>query len=243
MERVAVIITCFNQSEYTVQALTSLLESTKPSLNRAYTFAVFDDFSTDGTENIVRELFADRVVYWKSSENMGVTHLWNSAYREFIDFDYIILSNNDVIFTPDWSDILLSEMQEHGSCLAGPVTNGPGHIDAQDVRNFLNDYVASDTMKDILTASQRLTNQESFRVARINGFCMAFHSSLLVQADATGSGMPFDPRFPLFGNEDEFQARLVPNPLIVPKCFVFHYKRISISDRPRPFHVYRRPAK
>jgi len=239
MTRVAVAITCFNQSAYTVQAVRSLLEFTRSSVEVSYDFKIFDDCSFDGTEEVVRECFGDRVGYWKPAKNSGLTNLWNAAYREYVNFDYIVLSNNDVIFTPGWSHILLSEMQEHGSSLAGPVTNGPGHVDAQDVRNFLDDYVPSDAMEDILATSQRLADRESFRTARINGFCMAFRKSLLAQADTTGSGTPFDPRFRLFGNEDEFQARLAPRPLIVPKCFVFHYKRVSISDRPRPFHVYR----
>lgn len=239
MKRVAVVITCFNQSAYTVQAVRSLLEFTRPSKEISYDFKIFDDCSTDGTKEVIEEHFGDRIGYWKPSKNKGLTNLWNAAYRQYADFDYIVLSNNDVIFTPDWGYILLTEMQQHGSSLAGPVTNCPGHIDAQDVRNFLEDYEPSDAMEDILTTSQRLTGQASFRTSRINGFCMAFRTSLLARADITNSGMPFDPQFRLFGNEDEFQARLAPRPLIVPKCFVFHYKRVSIGDRPRSFHVYR----
>src|SRR4051794_8060301 len=112
MKRVAVAITCFNQSAYTIQTVRSLLEFTRSSVETSYEFKIFDDCSTDGTEEVVRECFGDRVGYWKPAENSGLTNLWNAAYREYVDFDYIVLSNNDVIFTPEWSHILLSEMQE-----------------------------------------------------------------------------------------------------------------------------------
>lgn len=239
MRRVAIILTCFNHSAYTAQALDTLFRFTRPSKQVRYQFAVFDDCSTDDTEQIVRDFSEGNVNYYRPKRNGGLTRLWNEAFRIYKHCDYIVLSNNDVIFTPNWCELLLSEMTLHGCLMAGPITNGPGHVDEQDVRKFLDDYVPSDDMGHILSTSQKLLKKKSFRITRINGFCMAFHTALLKEADSTGAGTPFDPNLRLFGSEDELQARLSPLPLIVPKCFVFHYKRVSISDRPRPFHTYR----
>lgn len=236
---VGVALTCFNQAAYTRQALETLIAHTPCDGEFTFKFLLLDDCSTDDTPTITQEERFGSVRYWRSARNSGVTYLWNSAYQLCADVDYLLISNNDVIFTPSWCQILLRQMRLNGARMAGPVTNGPGHVPEQDVRIVIPGYEPSDDLLAIRSVAEQLQGRRAYTVDRINGFCMAFDRSLLAEADSQGAGTPFDPAYRDFGNDDEFQRRLRPRPLVVPSCFVFHYKRVSISGRPRPFHQYR----
>jgi GT2 family glycosyltransferase len=240
MPAIAIVITCFNQSAYTRWAVESLRCATKNINGYEFTFAVFDDSSTDDTQEVVRSAGNGQVLYWCSEQNKGVTYLWNAAYHHFYSSDYIVLVNNDVIFTPNWCPRILDAMRKHECEMAGPVTNGPGHISDQDVRKYVSDYEPSDDWDQLLTLSDSLQQIEPFEVDRINGFCMVFDTAFLKRAQEGRIGEPFDPKNRNFGNEDEIQSRLNPRPLVVPSSFVFHYKRVTFGNsRPRNFWQYR----
>jgi GT2 family glycosyltransferase len=241
--RTAIAITCFNQAAYTVQALFSLLKTVVRESMASTTIAVFDDCSTDNTATDVGQIAADYGVdYHRLQINQGLTHLWNLAYQKYMDHDLIVLSNNDVIFTPFWLTRIIAAMQLERADVAGPITNGPGHVDEQDVRHFVEGYRATDRWAELKRMPSILENRPPFRVKRINGFCMAFRTSFLAKADTTGRREPFKPTIRDFGNENEIMDRMLPRPLIVPASFVFHYKRISFSTRPRDFHQFRGEA-
>jgi GT2 family glycosyltransferase len=242
MPTIAIVITCFNHSEYSRRALESLRCTSTHIDGYDVTLAAFDDCSTDDTESVVRSAGGENIVYWCSDGNRGVTHLWNEAYRRFSKYDYIAIANNDVIFAPEWCGRVLNAMTKHRCGMAGPITNGPGHVPAQDVRRVFPDYEPSDEWPALLRLSDALREQQAFEVQRINGFCMVFETTVLRIAQQDRAGEPFDPRNRNFGNEDELQARLDLRPLVVPSSFVFHYKRVTFRDsRPRAFIRYRRP--
>jgi glycosyltransferase involved in cell wall biosynthesis len=240
MPTIAIVITCFNQSIYTKRAVESLCWTTRNTDEYDFEFAVFDDSSTDDTQDVVRSAGGGKAMYWCSEQNEGVTYLWNAAYRHFSKSDYIVIVNNDVIFTPNWCYRILDVMRRHKCAMAGPITNGPGHVLDQDVRNFICDYEPSDDWKNLVRLSDNLKHLEPFEVPRINGFCMVFETAFLRRAQQERVGEPFDPKNRDFGNEDEIQARLNPRPRVVPSSFVFHYKRVTFQDyRPRNFIQYR----
>jgi len=240
MLSIAIIITCFNQSIYTRRAVESLCRTTPSIDSYDFEFAVFDDCSTDDTRDVVRCAGSGKAMYWCSEQNAGVTYLWNAAYRHFSASDYIAIVNNDVIFTPNWCNRILDVMRRHNRVMAGPVTNGPGHVPDQDVRKYVRDYEPSEDWEELLKLSAKLQHIAPCEVRRINGFCMVFDTAFLRRAQQDRVGEPFDPRIRDFGNENEIQARLDPRPLVVPSSFVFHYKRVTFgSSRPRPFIQYR----
>jgi len=239
MSTIAIVITCFNHSAYTRRAVESLCRATPDIDDYHFTFAVFDDFSTDDTADVVRSAGRGKVMYWCSEQNKGVTYLWNAAYRHFSTFDFIAIVNNDVIFTPSWCSRILDVMRRRKCVMAGPITNGPGHVPDQDVRHFIDNYEPSDNWEALLKLSEHLQHRKPFEVDRINGFCMVFDTSFLRRAQQERFGEPFDPKNRNFGNEDEIQARFNLRPLVVPSSFVFHYKRVTIRNRPRTFDQYR----
>jgi glycosyltransferase involved in cell wall biosynthesis len=237
--RTAIVITAFNQSPYTRRAIESLCRTTPNTDRFCFDYALFDDCSTDDTSAVVDSFRNQRVAYWRSPCNSGVTYLWNEAYRQYAGHDYLAIVNNDVVFTPNWCAIILDALVAHRCVLGGPVTNGPGHVPHQDVRNFISDYTPSDAWEDLLATRRKLDGRQPFAVDLINGFCMVFDLKLLEEAQKYRSSEPFDPQNRNFGNEDEIQTRLKPRPLVVPESFVFHYKRVSITDGGGTFVCYR----
>jgi GT2 family glycosyltransferase len=236
---VAIAITCYNQSRYTKQAIESLKNTVKDNALYQFAFAVFDDASTDNTEETVRRSGGDAFTYWRSNVNSGLTYLWNAAYRMFAEYDYIAIVNNDVVFSTGWINRILDVMGESKCQIAGPMSNSPGHVRDQDIRKFITQYTPSDDWDEINLVAERIKDERPFQVDRINGFCMVFLSEFLHLAQRDRIGSPFDPKNKNFGNEDEIQRRLRPVSLVVASSFVFHYKRVSISDRPRDFRQYR----
>jgi glycosyltransferase involved in cell wall biosynthesis len=237
--KTAVVLTAFNHSRYTRRALESLCRSTPNTSRYRFEFAVFDDCSIDDTALVVNSFGRDRVAYWCSPQNSGVTYLWNEAYRQYAAVDYLSIVNNDVVFTPNWCVHILDALTQCGCALGGPVTNGPGHVSRQDVRNFIPGYEPSDAWEDLLGVCKALSRRKPFSLDRINGFCMVFDLRLLIEAQENRPGEPFDPANRNFGNEDEIQRRLKPRPVVVPRSFVFHYKRVSIADGGEGYVRYR----
>ena len=237
--RTAVVITAFNHSSYTRRAIESLCRSTPDTDRFRFEYAVFDDCSLDDTELVVDSFRHHRVAYWRSPRNSGVTYLWNEAYRQYAQHDYLAIVNNDVVFTPDWCALILDALVEHRCALGAPVTNGPGHVQCQDVRNFIAGYTPSDDWEELLAVCRLLEGRDPFPLDLINGFCMVFDLRLLIEAQKDRPGEPFDPRNRNFGNEDEIQRRLKPRPIVVPESFVFHYKRVSIKDGGGNYVCYR----
>jgi glycosyltransferase involved in cell wall biosynthesis len=237
MTDIAIVITCYNQSAYTRQAIESLLRTTADVDDYRFEFAVFDDCSTGDTRDVVRATGGDRVGYWRSPENSGVTYLWNAAYRRFSHCDHLAIVNNDLIFTPDWCTRILGAMKQIKCDLAGPITNAPGHVPEQDVRRFIGDYEPSDDWADVLRTAEQLEPLDPIPAKKINGFCIVFDTAFLKRAQRHRPGEPFDPKFRNLGNEDEIQDRLKASSLIVPSSFVFHYKRISIKNRFGKFDI------
>ena len=154
--RIAVVITAFNQSRYTRGAIESLCRTTPDTDRFHFEYAVFDDCSTDDTSVVVDSFGNQRVGYWRSPCNNGVTYLWNEAYRQYAGRDYLAIVNNDVVFTPNWCGVILDALVAHRCVLGGPVTNGPGHVQHQDIRNFISGYTPSDAWEDLLAAQRML---------------------------------------------------------------------------------------
>ena len=97
MARIAVIMTCYNRREKTLECLRSLF--LQEGLNISYTLEVFltDDASTDGTAAAVAEAFptvrilkGNGQLFW----NRGMHKAWQEA-KNTADFDYYLWLNDD----------------------------------------------------------------------------------------------------------------------------------------------------
>lgn len=107
---IAVVMTCFNRREKTIQCLQNLYE--QKGINTAFDIKVFlvDDGSTDGTSDAVMHYFplvniikGNGNLFW----NRGMHKAWQSA-KEAQDFDYYLWLNDDTNIKDD----AVSEMLE-----------------------------------------------------------------------------------------------------------------------------------
>lgn len=97
MNKIAVLLTCFNRKEFTLKSLKSLYKSYNESVNK-FQMDVYltDDGSTDGTWDAVDSRFpnvnllkGDGNLFWAG----GMRNSWKEAKK--IEYDYYFLLNDD----------------------------------------------------------------------------------------------------------------------------------------------------
>jgi len=108
---IAVLLTCHNRKEKTIQCLTALL--IQQGLNKDFKLEVFlvDDASTDGTGEAVKNQFPEVIIiqgngnlYW----NRGMHLAWKTA-AAMKDFDYYLWLNDDTFLENNALQILFQE--------------------------------------------------------------------------------------------------------------------------------------
>ena len=110
MQHIAVLLTCFNRKEKTLNALNCVYKAyfmVKNSMN--ITIFLTDDGSSDGTGDAVRKNFPEVNVlqgngelYWSG----GMRNSWNAALKN--NFDGYLLLNDDTMVFPTLFKILLT---------------------------------------------------------------------------------------------------------------------------------------
>lgn len=106
MEKIAVLLTCYNRKEKTINCLKSFYKSLE-FLNFNTEFDVFlvDDSSTDGTSNAIKELFPSVNVISGSGDlfwSGGMRLAWKTALNQNKKYDAFLLLNDDVILNEDF---------------------------------------------------------------------------------------------------------------------------------------------
>ena len=227
--KVGIIITSYNQANYTDNTLQSLAAVTKQSKLVRFFPYVIDDHSTEDVKSIVKKYkFA---TYVENKGKQGLTMLWNMGYNLVQDCDYLVLCNNDVKFSKGWLEQLVKHMEKLTSfTAAGPVTNAPGHINAQHVSHFFPNYKVNDLQDAINKVGRNLLKAPPQKIVKLNGFCMMFRMSWLKDK----GNKPFNENFPIYGAEDDFFDKYKPKTMIVPSSFVFHYKQVSVDRKNFP---------
>ena len=101
MPRVSVIIPTYNREKYIAETINSVLDQTFSD----YEIIVVDDGSADNTERLIREQFADEVIYLSkpnggpaSARNMGM-RVAKGEYIAFLDSDDLWLPEKLAIQT------------------------------------------------------------------------------------------------------------------------------------------------
>jgi GT2 family glycosyltransferase len=225
--KVGIVITSYNHIDYTQRALESFYSTVNEKID--YELWLLDDNSTDDIESIYNKYKNNGLKFYKNSRNAGLTSLWNKGFELNKDKEYLVLCNNDVIFSNHWADNLIGSLRnERLFSVAVPVTNAPGHVPEQHVAKFVANYVPTDNQCEINLISERIKNKNRQKIIKGNGFCLAVKVSLLSRNLIKGH--PFNEKFPLFGGEDEFFARVKPKTMLVPGSFIFHYKHVSVDS-------------
>ncbi|WP_336093993.1 glycosyltransferase family 2 protein [Leeuwenhoekiella sp. CH_XMU1409-2] len=126
--RIAVLLTCFNRKQKTLDCLTSLY-----SIDKGF-FEIFlvDDGSIDGTSKAVKRSFPN-VNILNGNGNLfwsrGMLEAWKHAFK--YDFDFYLWMNDDVELLSKAIDELLfcSKLKDHKAIISGLILDkGSGNI-------------------------------------------------------------------------------------------------------------------
>jgi len=236
--KVGIAITTYNDVKYTEAALQSLFQNTLEVPDITFYFYLLDDASPDvDTHSLAVKYKKEGLKYYRNPSNSGLTSLWNKAYHlaKGDGCNYLIISNNDVLFSPDWATRIVRTMEKLWSFkVGGPLTNAPGHIQNQHISYSCPNPPISDKMEDIKLISDKIINGRNQKVIQLNGFCMAFKMKFLEAALYHSAGVPFntDPAYKIYGGEDEFFQRTKPKTIIIGSSYVFHYKQVTMEQVP-----------
>ena len=116
IERIAILLTCYNRKEKTIKCLESL-NIAIASKGLILDVFLVDDGSTDGTSAEVGKLFPTVNVIPGSGQlfwSGGMRFAWKSALEYNKEYDAYILLNDDVVLTEDFLGQLI---QTHNFCL------------------------------------------------------------------------------------------------------------------------------
>lgn len=226
--KVLVLITSWNHLHYTLQCLETLRDCTPDTGRYHFDFVVVDDCSTE--PGVVEGLSVIEGVRLIANEtNRGITYCWNLGFREYKDtHDIIIFSNNDVKFSPGWAVNLCDCLLDNDLDMVGPVTNTPGFVRRQDIRNYLRGYLSGDDQEGINRTAALMADRSWKRAKRINGFCMCMRMEFL-RKNVLPGGDVFDPANVIFKSDREIQVRTRPRTGVCLSSFIFHYKQISVG--------------
>jgi GT2 family glycosyltransferase len=234
--KVGIVITSYNHIDYTEGALDSFYSTINEKID--HELWLLDDDSFENIESIYNKYKNLGLKFFKNKANAGLTSLWNKGFELNKDKDYLIICNNDVIFSNHWADNLIYTLRNSPSfSVAVPVTNAPGHIPAQHIANFVENYIPNDNQNEINLISEQIRGYNPQKIKKANGFCLAIKVSLL--SYNLINGVPFNKKFPLYYGEDEFFSRVKPKTMIVPSSYIFHYKQISVDRKNYPQQQYR----
>ncbi len=100
MTQISAIVPTFNRKAYLLQALESLHAQTRP----VHEIIVWDDGSTDGTEDTIRPLVGPGLIYHRA-ENAGKSAALNKAMT-LASGDYIWICDDDDLAVPDAAERL-----------------------------------------------------------------------------------------------------------------------------------------
>lgn len=120
MPTVWVCMAVFNRIGYTRKCLEYLNDQTYPGIQTV----VVDDGSTDGTSDMVSTFYpetillrGDGTLYWTGAMHLGITHILEHCE----DHDYVLLLNDDLVFSQDLVERLLDIAKCHPRSLVQAV--------------------------------------------------------------------------------------------------------------------------
>lgn len=216
---IAVVMLTMNQKDKTLRCLRSLRNVKEPDCR----ILLWDNGSTDGTEEAVREAHPE-VLFYASPSNLGVAGGRNAgAYQAIRDVNptYLLFIDNDTVVTPGF---LLA--------LEDPFRKDPGLGQTSAKIRFLGDptrlHAAGGARISFLLGTIKVTGIGEIDRGQYDepGECMANGTCALVRRDVFESINGFDERFNPYGPEDlDFSLRVRKSGfrcLYVPSSLVYH---------------------
>lgn len=120
---ITVVIPVHNRKDYTRQCLACLAVQTY----RDFQIVVVDDGSTDGTDEMIYQEFADVVLlrgdgnlWWAEATNWGIRYA--QAHLDPQQENFVLTLNDDTRVNNDYLQTMLDAYQQHKPCLVGSIS-------------------------------------------------------------------------------------------------------------------------
>ena len=262
MSKTLLVITTYNESEYTKLCFDSL-----KNIEDDVDVLIIDDCSTDNTVDLCEE-YGHEVI--TKERGLGLTDSWNRGYYEFKqrwiydesgqddNYDYLIIANNDILIPRGSITELKKTFYKWPYSMVVPTstTRGIGHNVYQDINAYYdlpNNLDVNDpnsyqlTQDSILGIKKDLTEKNNLylldplRMKMFNGFFFMMNRNIINYQFSDKE--LFEPKYIMTKNEDEFNwGNLIPNddfPAVCKTSFVYHYKGVTTKGDLRDNNKWR----
>lgn len=150
----SITFACYNAVSYTRKCIESMIKTNTP-LDR---LVVIDNCSNDSTRSYLETLQLGGRIY--NSKNLGCGVAWNQGAL-FMQSEWTIIMNNDVIVSPNWIESLITKAENIGAKIISPAII-EGELD-YDFDKFLIE-------------SKKVSNV--YRIGDKHAVCLAIHESV-----------------------------------------------------------------
>ena len=240
--KVSVIIVVWNAKKYVQECLASLHEYCR---DVCYEVIIVDNASTDGTQQLVAEMFpAFKLIC--NSENLGFAKANNIGIAQSCG-EYVCLVNSDVTFTNDCISPMVEYLDEHPNVgMLGPKMLGPeGKTARRSTMRFptvWNNFSRALGL-DLAFRKSRLfggllmsdfNHQTTTPVEVLNGWFV------IVRRCAIERVGPLDPRFFMYGEDLDWCYRfrqMGEGVVFFADAEAIHYGGASSSNAPLRFYL------
>lgn len=131
--KIGIVITCYNEVEYTKNMVKSLKTSFP------YELIVIDDYSMDGTKAYLRELVTTGATIITDPDTETLGEKWNlgAAKAKELGCEAVLICNNDILFHPATIDNLVKRLElakeQDELVVIVSANNQRGHIKPEEV--------------------------------------------------------------------------------------------------------------
>jgi len=208
--KASIIIPTFNALDFTKVCLYSLRLATR----FPHEIIVVDNGSTDGTREYIET--QEDVKLIKTKSNLGYAGACNLGISS-TDSEYIVISNNDVMFTPYWLTRLIHTSNlDPTFAVVGPITNHAAGLHVQPFAPYENHT-------GLILESQRLYKQNRGSILRVSA--LVFFCTLIKRKTIEAVGV-LDPDLGLGGCDDfdySFRVNMAGLSCVLDKSVFIHH--------------------
>ena len=260
-DKIAVLITCFNRKEMTINCIKSLAETNK---DIDFRFVVTDDNSSDGTKEALQALpykikliDGDGSLFWNGGMRKSIAYALSNVDK----FDYALLVNDDVAFYPGTINQMVHRIKTSGADVVvgatcdedGKMTYGgvlktskhlakfkpmePGNDDMQcDTFNCNAVLLKSEVFKEAGNFDSKYTHamgdyDYGFRLRKL-GYTVVSSTNFVGHCEANAiEGTWLDPKLPR-----KERLKLKEGPKGLPKKDYYHFVRKNYGLLPAIYH-------
>ena len=118
LEKIAIILVNYNGKEYNEECIKSIFESSYKNLE----VIVVDNDSKDGSPELLREQFGEKINLIMAGKNLGFSGANNIGIRKAIEdgCDYVVLLNNDTLIDKNLISNMLNASKEENDAVISP---------------------------------------------------------------------------------------------------------------------------